>query len=143
MRIRLAPLLLVLLANPGSIPSTLAAESEDAPAAAFDIVGVWRETHSRYTCDLEFARDGVFRGYLYPNAGKVWSFRGRWSLVGDRLYYTYTASSSAHMPEGTEDDDVILEVTAEYLRLRNRRGEIARYQRIEKLERPVTQESNW
>lgn len=60
----------------------------------------------------------------------IMKFTGRWSVVGDTLFYTYLSDAFHRIPVGAKDRDKLLSVQPEFFIIQAADGKRRKYSRI-------------
>ncbi|HEX8897618.1 MAG TPA: hypothetical protein VF751_02880 [Chthoniobacterales bacterium] len=96
-----------------------------------ELVGHWRYTDQKQSCDYSFKSDGSFTGEVRHRAKLVSKFTGRWTVRRQALLYLYTSDAFGRIPSGATDRDQLLEVKKDSFLIQAANGDRRRYRRIQ------------
>lgn len=80
------------------------------PNPAKILVGEWRYADQIQACHYVFTPDHTFKGEVVYRGRIISKFKGRWSIEGDALHYTYLSDELGRIPVGATDRDKLLNV---------------------------------
>ena len=94
------------------------------------LVGSWRYTDQIQSCQYSFRSDGSFTGEVKLRKKLISKFKGRWSVRGQTLLYSYVSDALGRIPAGTTDGDQLLEIGKDSFVIEAANGERRRYVRM-------------
>ena len=95
------------------------------------LLGRWRFDDTKGTIDeMTNREDGTFSGTLARYGKILVETEGKWALDGRALHSEYVKSSTPKIPVGTQDTDIIQEVTDDHIDLLSEEGAMRRYHRV-------------
>jgi hypothetical protein len=103
----------------------------DPPSRARELVGNWRYTDRVQSCQYSFKSDGFFTGEVKLRKKLISKFKGRWSVRGQTLLYSYVSDTLRRIPAGATDRDQLLEIKQDAFVIQAANGERRRYVRIQ------------
>ena len=107
-----------------------ACASVDSPSRVRQLVGNWRYTDEVQSCDYSFRNDGSFTGEVKLRKKLISKFKGRWSVRGQTLLYSYVSDVLKRIPAGATDRDQLLEIRTDSFVIQAANGERRRYVRM-------------
>jgi hypothetical protein len=93
-------------------------------------VGNWRYTDQVQSCQYSFKNDSSFTGEVKLRKKLISKFKGRWSVRGETLLYSYESDALGRIPPGATDRDQVLEITKDSFVIQAANGERRRYVRM-------------
>ncbi len=102
----------------------------DSPDRARQLVGDWRYADQVQSCQYSFKNDGSFTGEVRLRKKLISKFKGRWSVRGQTLLYSYVSDALGRIPAGATDRDQILEISRNSFVIQAANGEHRRYVRM-------------
>ena len=114
-----------------SLLSLAACAIVDSPSRAQQLMGNWRYTDRVQSCRYSFKSDGSFTGDVRLRKKLISKFKGRWSVRGQTLLYSYVSDALGRIPRGATDRDQLLEVEQYSFVIQAANGERRRYVRIQ------------
>lgn len=102
----------------------------DFPSGARQLVGNWRYTDEFQSCRYSFVSDGSFSGEVKLRAKLISKFKGRWSVLGQTLFYSYASDALGRIPAGATDRDQLLEIKKDSFVIQAANGDRRRYVRM-------------
>ena len=112
-----------------SLLSLGACGTVDSPRQARQLVGNWRYMDQVQSCQYSFKSDGSFTGEVKLRKKLISKFKGRWSVRGQTLLYSYVSDALGRIPAGTTDGDQLLEIGKDFFVIEAANGERRRYVR--------------
>ena len=94
------------------------------------LVGEWRYTDQTQSCHYSFKGDGTFTGEVMLQKKLISKFKGRWTVNGDALGYTYLSDALGRIPAGAKDRDNLIEIQKDSFLIEAADGSRRRYLRI-------------
>jgi hypothetical protein len=113
-----------------SLLSLAACTTVDSPSRTRRLVGNWRYTDEVQSCLYSFVSDGSFTGEVKLRAKLISKFKGRWSIQGQTLLYSYLSDALGRIPAGAIDRDQLLEVKKDFFVIQAANGDRRRYTRM-------------
>jgi outer membrane biogenesis lipoprotein LolB len=101
----------------------------DSPGRA-QLVGNWRYRDQVQSCQYSFKNDGSFTGEVKLRKKLISKFKGRWSVRGRTLLYSYLSDALGRIPVGATDRDQLLEIRKDFFFIQAANGERRRYVRM-------------
>ena len=101
----------------------------DSPSQARQLVGNWRYMDQVQSCQYSFKSDGSFTGEVKRRKKLISKFKGRWSVRGQTLLYSYVSDALGRIPAGTTDRDQLLQIGKDSFVIEAANGERRRYVR--------------
>jgi hypothetical protein len=98
--------------------------------SASALLGEWRYADEIQSCHYVFNRDGSFSGQVIARGQLISKFRGRWTVDGDNLFYTYKSDSLGTIPTGATDRDKLLSVRSDFFVIEAKDGSRRKYLRL-------------
>lgn len=108
----------------------VACASFDSPDRARQLVGNWRYRDEVQSCQYSFKSDGSFTGEVKLRKKLISNFKGRWSVLGQTLLYSYMSDALGRIPAGATDRDRLLEIKKDFFLIQAANGDRRRYVRI-------------
>ena len=102
----------------------------DSPGRARQLVGNWRYRDQVQSCQYSFENDGSFTGEVKLRKKLISKFKGRWSVQGQTLLYSYLSDALGRIPAGATDRDQLLEIRKDSFVIQAANGERRRYVRM-------------
>ena len=102
----------------------------DSNGRARQLVGNWRYKDEVQSCQYSFKSDGLFTGEVKLRKKLISEFKGRWSIRGQTLLYSYVSDALGRIPAGATDRDQILEIRKDFFVIQAANGDRRRYERI-------------
>jgi hypothetical protein len=102
----------------------------DSPGRSRQLVGNWRYEDQIQSCRYSFESDGSFTGEVKLRAKLISQFKGRWSVQGETLLYTYVSDALGRIPAGAIDRDDLLEINKQSFVIQAANGDRRRYMRM-------------
>ena len=99
-------------------------------ASRSSLVGDWRYADKIQSCHYAFKADGSFTGEVIERERLVSKFRGRWTIQGDALLYTYLGDALGRIAQGATDRDKLLKIQKDFFLIEAADGSRRRYLRI-------------
>jgi hypothetical protein len=124
------PLLMKAVLALISLLSLAACATFDSPGPARQLVGKWRYMDQVQSCRYSFESDGSFTGEVKLRKKLISKFKGRWSVRGETLLYSYESDALGRIPPGATDRDQLLEITKDSFVIQAANGERRRYVRM-------------
>jgi hypothetical protein len=113
-----------------SMLSLAACATIDSPSRARQLVGSWRYADPVQRCQYSFRSDGSFTGDVKLRAKLISKFKGRWSVRGQTLLYSYASDTLGRIPAGATDRDQLLEIKKDSFVIQAANGDRRRYMRM-------------
>jgi len=113
-----------------SLLSLAACATFDSPSRAGQLVGNWRYTDRVQSCQYSFKNDGTFTGEVKLRKKLISKFKGRWSVRGQTLLYSYMSDVLGRIPAGATDRDQLLEIKQDSFVIQAANSERRRYVRM-------------
>ena len=113
-----------------SLLSFAACASVDSPGQARQLVGNWRYMDRVQSCQYSFESDGSFTGEVKLRKKLISKFKGRWSVRGQTLLYSYVSDALGRIPAGATDRDQLIEIRKDSFVIQAANGERRRYVRM-------------
>ena len=113
-----------------SLLSLAACATFDSPDRARQLVGNWRYLDQVQSCQYSFKNDGSFTGEVKLRKKLISKFKGRWSVRGQTLLYSYVSDALGRIPAGATDRDQLLEIRKDFFVIQAANGERRRYLRM-------------
>ena len=111
-----------------SLLSLAACATVDSPRPS-RLVGNWRYADQVQSCQYSFESDGSFTGEVKLRKKLISKFKGRWSVRGRTLLYSYVSDALGRIPAGATDRDQLLEMRKDSFVIQAANGERRRYVR--------------
>ena len=102
----------------------------NSPGPARQLVGDWRYTDQVQSCQYSFKSNGSFTGEVTLRNKLISKFKGRWSVRGQTVLYSYESDALDRIPAGATDRDQLLEIGRESFVIQAANGERRRYLRM-------------
>jgi hypothetical protein len=112
-----------------SLLSLAACATVDSSSSGRQLVGSWRYTDQIQSCQYSFRNDGSFTGEVKLRKKLISKFKGRWSVRGQTLLYSYLSDALGRIPAGTTDRDQLLQIGKDSFVIEAANGERRRYVR--------------
>ena len=112
-----------------SLLSLAACATVDSSGRGRQLVGSWRYTDQIQSCQYSFRSDGSFTGEVKLRKKLISKFKGRWSVRGQTLLYSYVSDALGRIPAGTTDRDQLLQIGKDSFVIEAANGERRRYVR--------------
>jgi hypothetical protein len=113
-----------------SLLSLVACATVDSSSRGRQLVGSWRYTDQIQSCQYSFEGDGSFTGEVKLRKKLISKFKGRWSVRGQTLLYSYLSDALGRIPAGATDRDQLLEIRKDSFVIQAANGERRRYMRM-------------
>jgi hypothetical protein len=113
-----------------SLLSLVACATVDSSSRGRPLVGSWRYTDQIQSCQYSFEGDGSFTGEVKLRKKLISKFKGRWSVRGQTLLYSYLSDALGRIPAGATDRDQLLEIRKDSFVIQAANGERRRYMRM-------------
>jgi hypothetical protein len=113
-----------------SLLSLAACATVDSSSRGRQLVGSWRYTDQIQSCQYSFEGDGSFTGEVKLRKKLISKFKGRWSVRGQTLLYSYLSDALGRIPAGATDRDQLLEIGKDSFVIQAANGERRRYMRM-------------
>jgi hypothetical protein len=113
-----------------SLLSLAACATIDSPGGARQLVGNWRYTDEVQSCQYLFKSDNSFTGEVKLRKKLISKFKGRWSVRGQTLLYSYVSDALGRIPAGATDRDQLLEIKKDSFVIQAANGDRRRYVRM-------------
>jgi hypothetical protein len=94
------------------------------------LVGEWRYADQTQSCHYAFKRDGTFSGEVVYRNKLISKFKGRWTVTGDVLRYTYLSDALGRIPPGAKDRDKLIGIQKDFFLIEAADGSQRRYLRV-------------
>jgi hypothetical protein len=114
-----------------SLFSLAACTALNSPSRTRQLVGNWRYTDQVQSCQYSFESDGSFTGEVKLRKKLISKFRGRWSVRGQTLLYSYASDALGRIPAGATDRDQLLEIKKDSFVIQAANRERRRYVRMQ------------
>jgi len=124
------PLLMKAVLSFISLLSLAACATVDFSSPGRQLVGSWRYTDQIQSCQYSFRNDGSFTGEVKLRKKLISKFKGRWSVRGQTLLYSYVSDALGRIPAGATDRDQLLEIRKDSFVIQAANGERRRYMRM-------------
>ena len=113
-----------------SLLSLAACATLESPSRSRQLVGNWRYADRVQSCRYSFESDGSFTGEVKLRAKLISKFKGRWSVQGETLLYSYLSDALGGIPAGTIDRDALIEIKKNSFVIQAASGDRRRYVRM-------------
>lgn len=113
-----------------SLLSLAACASLESPSRSRQLVGNWRYADQVQSCRYSFQSDGSFTGEVKLRTKLISKFKGRWSVQGETLLYSYVSDALGRIPAGATDRDLLLEIKKDSFVIKAANGDRRRYMRM-------------
>jgi hypothetical protein len=113
-----------------SLLSLATCATVDSSRRGRQLLGSWRYTDQIQSCQYSFKSDGSFTGEVKLRKKLISKFKGRWSVRGQTLLYSYVSDALGRIPAGTTDRDQLLEIGKDSFVIEAANGERRRYVRM-------------
>lgn len=94
------------------------------------LVGEWRYADQTQSCHYAFKEDGTFTGEVIYRTRLISKFKGRWTVNGNALLYTYLSDALGRIPAGATDRDKLLGIQKDSFLIEAADGSRRRYLRV-------------
>ena len=94
------------------------------------LVGEWRYADQTQSCHYAFKKDGTFTGEVIYRKKLISRFKGRWTVTGDALLYTYLSDALGRIPAGAKDRDKLIGIQKDSFLIEAADGSRRRYLRV-------------
>jgi hypothetical protein len=125
------PLLMKVFLAFISLLSLAACATLESPRRSQQLVGNWRYADRVQSCRYSFESDGSFTGEVKLRAKLISKFKGRWSVQGQTLLYSYVSDALGRIPAGATDRDQLLEIGKDSFVIQAANGDRRRYVRVQ------------
>lgn len=112
-----------------SLLSLAACATLESPSRSRQLVGNWRYADQVQSCRYSFESDGSFTGEVRLRTKLISKFKGRWSVRGQTLHYSYVSDALGRIPAGATDRDELLEIKKDSFIIQAANGDRRRYVR--------------
>lgn len=112
-----------------SLLSLAACATLESPSRSRQLVGNWRYADQVQSCRYSFESDGSFTGEVKLRTKLISKFKGRWSVRGQTLLYSYVSDALGRIPAGATDRDQLLEIKKDSFIIQAANGDRRRYVR--------------
>jgi hypothetical protein len=113
-----------------SLLSLAACATLESSSRSRQLVGNWRYADQVQSCRYSFQGDGSFTGEVKLRRKLISKFKGRWSIQGETLFYSYVSDTLGRIPAGAIDRDQLLEVQKDSFVIQAANGDRRRYMRM-------------
>jgi len=113
-----------------SLLSLAACATLESPTRSRQLVGNWRYADQVQSCRYSFESDGSFTGEVRLRTKLISKFKGRWSVQGETLLYSYVSDALGRIPAGAIDRDELIEIRKDSFVIQAADGDRRRYVRI-------------
>lgn len=113
-----------------SLLSLAACATVDSSSPGRRLVGSWRYMDQIQSCQYSFRSDGSFTGEVKLRKKLISKFKGRWSVRGQTLLYSYVSDALGRIPAGTTDRDQLLQIGKDSFVIEAANGDRRRYVRM-------------
>jgi hypothetical protein len=113
-----------------SLLSLAACATLESPRRSRQLVGNWRYADQVQSCRYSFESDGSFTGEVKLRTKLISKFKGRWSVRGQTLLYSYVSDALGRIPAGATDRDELLEIKKNSFVIQAANGDRRRYVRM-------------
>jgi hypothetical protein len=124
------PLLMKAFLTFISLLSLTACATLESPSRSRQLVGNWRYADEVQSCRYSFESDGSFTGEVKLRTKLISKFKGRWSVQGETLLYSYVSDALSRIPAGAMDRDQLLEIKKDSFVIQAANGDRRRYMRM-------------
>jgi hypothetical protein len=124
------PLLMKAVVAFISLLSLAACATLESPSRSRQLVGNWRYADQVQSCRYSFKSDGSFTGEVKLRKKLISKFKGRWSVRGQTLLYSYVSDALGRIPAGATDRDQLLEIKKDSFVIQAANGDRRRYVRM-------------
>jgi hypothetical protein len=113
-----------------SLLSLAACATIELPSRSRQLVGDWRYADQVQSCRYSFQSDGSFTGEVRLRRKLISKFKGRWSVQGETLLYSYVSDELGRIPAGAIDRDQLIEIKKGSFVIKAANGDRRRYMRM-------------
>jgi hypothetical protein len=113
-----------------SLLSLAACATLESPSRSRQLVGNWRYADQVQSCRYSFESDGSFTGEVRLRTKLISKFKGRWSVQGETLLYSYVSDALGRIPAGATDRDQLIEIKKDSFVIQAANGDRRRYLRM-------------
>jgi hypothetical protein len=124
------PLLMKVVFGLILLLSLAACATLEPPRRSRQVVGNWRYSDQVQSCHYSFKSDGSFTGEVKLRTKLISKFKGRWSVQGETLLYSYVSDALGRIPAGATDRDQLLEIKNDAFVIQAANGDRRRYVRM-------------